>query len=71
LEFQELTRKYPTDLRWAYSELSLTNQLPAPASLMQSAQYAMVEEGITPQQAADRLQEGLSQWYEPAQTCAN
>ena len=68
-QFQELKVNHPTDLRWAYSELSVTNQLPSAASLMQKAQYNMIAYNFTPQHAADDLQAGLAQWYEPAQTC--
>ncbi len=68
-QFKELTDQFPTDLRWAYSEISVTNQVPSPATLMRDAQYAMIKDKISPQEAADQLQAGMAEWYEPAQTC--
>lgn len=68
-QFQQLTVNHPIDLRWAYSELAVTNQLPSAGSLMQKAQYNIVAYNFTPQHAADDVQAGLAQWYEPAQTC--
>ncbi len=68
-QFQKLATTHPADLRWAYSEISATNQMPSAADLVRKFEYAMVSDGITAQQAADGLQAGLAQWYEPAQTC--
>jgi raffinose/stachyose/melibiose transport system substrate-binding protein len=36
---------------------------------MQDNAIAVLNGEETPQQAADALQEGLAQWYEPAKTC--
>lgn len=68
-QFQSLALNNPTDLRWPYSELSLENNIPQAGLTMQAAQYAMATEGISAQEAADRVQAALAQWYEPAQTC--
>lgn len=68
-EFQRLATEYPTDLRWSYSELSISDQIPAPADLMQRVQYHIVADGLSARESADGLQAGLAQWYEPAQTC--
>lgn len=68
-EFQQLAINYPTDLRWAHSELKSTTQRPSAAELIQSSLYNVAVRGLDPQIAADRVQAGMAQWYEPAQTC--
>ena len=68
-QFQKLAADYPTDVRWSYSEISVTNQLPTATNLIQQAQYDMVANGTAPQEATDFLQAGMAQWYVPAQSC--
>jgi raffinose/stachyose/melibiose transport system substrate-binding protein len=68
-QFQKLAADYPIDVRWSYSEISVTNQLPTATNLIQQAQYDMVANGMTPQEATDFLQAGMAQWYAPAQSC--
>jgi hypothetical protein len=36
---------------------------------MNNAVIAVLKDEMTPQQAADSLQEALAAWYEPAKTC--
>jgi raffinose/stachyose/melibiose transport system substrate-binding protein len=38
-------------------------------TLMQNGAIAVINGDMTPQQAADAMQEGLAQWFEPAQNC--
>jgi len=71
-EFYKLKDLYPTDIRWSLP----TNGLPTGPSLMQDAALDMMQgkrnadgEIITPDLAAKALQDGLAQWYEPAQKC--
>jgi raffinose/stachyose/melibiose transport system substrate-binding protein len=68
-EFQQLTKDYPTDLRWAYSELYATNQVPRASDLIQKGLYGIVSGQMTAKEAADQLQSGMAEWYEPAQIC--
>ncbi|MDO8753064.1 MAG: extracellular solute-binding protein [Anaerolineales bacterium] len=68
-EFQQLAENYPTDLRWAYSELYTTNQVPRAPELIQIGLYGIVSNKLSAQEAADQLQTGMAQWYEPAQVC--
>jgi len=68
-EFQRLALDYPTDIRWAYSEISMTNQYPRATDLFQSGLNEIVLHNLSAQKAADRLQSGMAQWYAPAQNC--
>jgi len=36
---------------------------------MQNGALAVIAGTMTPQEAADALQEGLAEWFEPAQNC--
>ena len=56
-----------TDVRWAWPVL--LDGSPDGYTLMQNGAIAVINGEMTPQEAADALQEGLAQWYEPAQTC--
>ena len=53
------------DVRW---NLPITN-VPDGRSLMQEGVFGVILHGTSPQQAADILQNGLAQWYPPAQKC--
>jgi len=68
-EFQRLAEDYPTDLRWAYSELYATNQVPRASELIQKGLYGIATDQLSAQEAADQLQAGMAEWYEPAQVC--
>lgn len=68
-EFQQLAENYPTDLRWAYSELYATNQVPRASDLIQKGLYGIMTNKLSAQEAADQLQAGMAEWYEPAQVC--
>lgn len=56
-----------TDVRWAWPVL--LDGSPDGYSLMQNGALSVINDEMTPQEAADALQEGLAEWYEPAQTC--
>jgi raffinose/stachyose/melibiose transport system substrate-binding protein len=58
-----------TDVRWAWD--GLLDGTPDGYSLMQDNSIAVIAGTMTPQEAADGLQEGLAQWLEGAQNCAN
>ncbi len=55
------------DVRWAWE--GLLDGQPDGYTLMQDAALSIINEGWTAQEAADYLQEGLAEWFEPAQTC--
>ena len=65
--FLKLNEGKGLDARWASERLG--EGLPAGYSLMMAGALAVVQGEQTPQEAAERLQEGLSQWFEPAQQC--
>lgn len=56
-----------TDVRWAWE--GLLDGSPDGYALMQNGAIAVILGEMTPQEAADALQEGLAEWFEPAQTC--
>jgi len=66
-KFLKLVREYPADIRWMFTEIS--NKTPAAADIIRRDLYRMVADDLTPLQAAQDLQNGLGEWYEPAQSC--
>jgi ABC-type glycerol-3-phosphate transport system substrate-binding protein len=66
-KFLDLVNKYPGDIRWMFTEIS--NKTPAAADIIRKDLYRMVAFDLTPQEAAQNLQDGLGEWYEPAQSC--
>ena len=66
-KFLELVRHYPGDIRWMFTEIS--NKTPAAADIIRGDLYRMIADGLTPLEAAQDLQNGLGEWYEPAQSC--
>ncbi|MEI2692870.1 MAG: extracellular solute-binding protein [Anaerolineae bacterium] len=66
-EFLALNEGAGLDIRLAWEKL-LDGQ-PDGYTLMQDHAIAVLAGTETPQQAADALQEGLAQWFEPAQNC--
>ncbi len=65
--FLALNEGRGTDVRWAWE--GLLDGEPNGYDLMQNNAIAVLNGDMTPQEAADSLQEGLAQWFEPAQTC--
>jgi len=47
----------------------ISNKYPKADVLIRRSLYEMVAKGLTPDEAAQRLQDGLGEWYEPAQSC--
>jgi raffinose/stachyose/melibiose transport system substrate-binding protein len=66
-EFLALNEGAGLDIRLAWEKL-LDGQ-PDGYTLMQDNAIAVLGGAMTAQAAADALQEGLAQWYEPAQNC--
>lgn len=66
-EFLALNEGAGLDVRLAWEKL-LDGQ-PDGYTLMQDHAIAVLKGAETAQQAADALQEGLAQWYEPAKNC--
>ena len=66
-KFLNLVYDYPSDIRWMYTEIS--SKSPTALEIIRRDLYEMTAFGLTPQEAADRLQAGLGEWYEPAQNC--
>ncbi len=65
--FLALNQGRGLDVRWAWEGL-LAGQ-PDGYTLMQNGALGVIAGTLTPQQAADELQNGLAQWFEPAQNC--
>lgn len=55
------------DVRWAWE--GLLDGSPDGYTLMQNGALGIISGDLTAQEAADALQEGLAEWFEPAQTC--
>jgi len=66
-KFLALVRNYESDIRWTYTEIS--SEKPSALEIIRSDLYNMVAFDLTPQEAAQDLQDGLGEWYEPAQSC--
>ena len=67
LKFLTLVNSYPTDIRWMYTEIS--NEVPSALEIVRQDLNHMLTVDLTPQEAAQNLQNGLGEWYEPAQNC--
>ncbi len=65
--FLALNQGRDTDIRFAWEKLGTGT--PDGYTLMLEGARAVIEGRQTPQQAADTLQVGLAEWFEPAQTC--
>jgi raffinose/stachyose/melibiose transport system substrate-binding protein len=68
-EFLALNEGRGVDVRWSWEKLDDGD--PSAYSLMQDNSIAILNGEMTPQEAADGLQEGLAQWFEPAQSCGS
>lgn len=66
-QFLQLNTDRETDLRWGAEQLR--DGLPDGYLLMAEGAIGVLHNKLTPKQAAEQLQKGLSQWFEPAQTC--
>ncbi|GAB4572330.1 MAG: extracellular solute-binding protein [Anaerolineae bacterium] len=66
-EFLALNEGRGLDVRWAWE--GLLDGEPNGYALMQDNAIAIINGEIDAQTAADNLQEGLAQWFEPAQNC--
>jgi raffinose/stachyose/melibiose transport system substrate-binding protein len=65
--FLALNQDRSTDIRFAWEKLR--DGSPDGYVLMQDGTLAVLRGEQTPQQAADALQAGLAQWFEPAMQC--
>lgn len=65
--FLALNRGRDTDIRFAWEKL--WDGSPDGYTLMQDGALAVLAGEQTPQEAADALQAGLAQWFEPAKNC--
>lgn len=65
--FLAMTRQYDTDVRFVWEKLM--DGSPSAYDLVQEGAIAVILGQQTPQQAADALQAGLSEWFEPARSC--
>jgi raffinose/stachyose/melibiose transport system substrate-binding protein len=66
-KFLKLVNTYKGDIRWMYTEIS--NKIPSADAIIRRDLYNMLAFDLTPQEAAQHLQSGLGEWYEPAQSC--
>jgi raffinose/stachyose/melibiose transport system substrate-binding protein len=78
--FSQLTTSYPSDIRWMTAEVD--SQYPRASEIVRQALYEMIAgrtvitgsgdlelQYLSAREAAERLQTGLGEWYEPAQSC--
>ena len=65
--FLALNEGADLDVRWAWEKL--LDGAPDGYTLMQNGALAVISGEMTPQEAADALQAGLAEWFEPAQNC--
>lgn len=56
-----------TDVVWSFPKLDA--KIPSGNTLIKEASVAVTKGEMTPQEAANHLQQGLAEWYTPAQTC--
>jgi branched-chain amino acid transport system substrate-binding protein len=66
-KFLDLVNNYPGDIRWMFTEIS--NKTPSAADIIRRDLNRMITDDLTPQEAAKNLQDGLGEWYAPAQSC--
>lgn len=66
-KFLNLANNHETDIRWMYTEIN--SQQPGAADIVRTSLYQMMTGSLTAAEAAQNLQNGLGEWYEPAQTC--
>jgi raffinose/stachyose/melibiose transport system substrate-binding protein len=66
-EFLSWNADSELDVRFVWPVLS--DGTPDGYTLVQAGAVGVVNGTMTPQEAADSLQEGLAEWYEPAQQC--
>ncbi len=65
--FLKFTQSDQTDIRWTAE--ALQEGLPNGLELMGDSALGVLQGKLTPKQAADQVQRGLAQWFEPAQVC--
>ncbi len=65
--FLALNEGRETDVRWAFPKLM--DSSPNGKALMQKNTAAVIMGQKTPQEAATALQDGLAEWFKPAQKC--
>jgi len=70
-EFLSLNEGRGQDWRWAWELLGAPSEMTGldGYTLMQDNAIAVLNGKETPQEAADTLQNGLAQWFEPAKSC--
>ena len=66
--FLDFNRKYKTDIRFVWGKIR--DGVPSAYELSLQSSVDVMNNKITPQQAADNLQQGLAQWYLPASQCS-
>lgn len=66
-KFLRLVNNYPADIRWMYTEIS--NKTPSALDIIRNDLFRMMTVSLPPEEAAQNLQAGLGEWYEPAQSC--
>lgn len=66
-DFLKLSKEHDTDVRFTWEKLM--EESPSGYTLVQDGAVAVLNGTMTPQEAANALQTGLAEWFEPAQTC--
>lgn len=67
--FLDFNSKYGTDSRFVWGKIR--DGEPSAYEISLQTSIDVMNNLITPEQAAGKLQEGLSQWYEPASRCSS
>jgi raffinose/stachyose/melibiose transport system substrate-binding protein len=65
--FFSLLEDRKTDVVWSFPKLDA--KIPSGNTLIKEASVAVTKGEMTPQEAANYLQQGVAEWYTPAQTC--
>jgi len=68
-KFLDLVNNYDIDIRWMFVEIS--DKVPRADKIIIRDLNAIIASGLTPEEAAEDLQSGLGEWYEPAQNCVD
>jgi branched-chain amino acid transport system substrate-binding protein len=66
-DFLRLAIDHPTDARMIFNEIS--DHDPKASDIVRQALYEIASGKLQPSEAAARLQQGLAEWYAPAQSC--
>jgi raffinose/stachyose/melibiose transport system substrate-binding protein len=67
VEFLSMAANNATDVRWIF--IGISDHYPRASDIVREALNEMAAQKLPAETAAKRLQEGLAEWYTPAQIC--